>query len=140
MIYSPPLKRREYLFTHLDLRQQIELGTLQQRGATRGQLVLVLLEPILRRVLHRTCVMLDAELVIHPLGARCAKSRVLVALCVQVPRELVIIRFRHDALLVEEREYTGVLAIDEVEDVLIVGEGDEFPQDALPLVLWTTTK
>jgi hypothetical protein len=84
--------------------------------------------------------MLDAELVIHPLGARCAESRVLVALCVQVPRELVIIRFRHDALLVEEREYTGVLAIDEVEDVLIVGEGDEFPQDALPLVLWTTTK
>ena len=84
--------------------------------------------------------MLNAELVIHPLGTRGAESSVLVALGVQVSSELAIVRFWHDALLVEQRKYAGVLAIDEVEDVLIVGEGDEFPQDALPLVLWTTTK
>jgi hypothetical protein len=79
--------------------------------------------------------MLDAELVIHPLGARGIKSSVLVALGVQVPRELLIIRFWHNTLLVEEREYSRVLAIDEVKDVLIVGEGDELPQDALTFVL-----
>jgi hypothetical protein len=47
----------------------------------------------------------------------------------------LIVRLWHDALLVEEREYARVLAIDEVKDVLIVGEGDELPQDALTFVL-----
>ena len=67
-------------FTHLNMGQQIELGTLQQLRAARGQLVLVLLQPILRRILDGTRVMLYAELVIHPLGARGVESSVLVAL------------------------------------------------------------
>lgn len=79
--------------------------------------------------------MLNAELVVHPLGAGGVESRVLVALRVQVPREFLIVRLWNDALLVKEREYARVLAIDEVEDVLIVGEGDELPQDALAFVL-----
>mmetsp|Transcript_49856 Transcript_49856/g.106023 ORF Transcript_49856/g.106023 Transcript_49856/m.106023 type:complete len:479 (-) Transcript_49856:2004-3440(-) len=119
----------------LNPRQQIKLRPPDQVGTARRELVLVLLEPVVRRVLHRTGIVLDAELVINPLGRRGPEPSVRVALGVEVPRELVVVGSRNDALLVQQRQDACVLPVDEVEHVLVVREGDELPQYALSLVL-----
>ena len=59
---------------------------------------------------------------------------VLVTPAVQVPCELLVVAAGQDALLVEKRQHSRVFHINEIQNVLVVGERDEFPQDTLPFV------
>ena len=58
-----------------------------------------------------------------------------IALGVQVSSELLVVGAGDDTLFIEEGEDSCVFAVNEVEDFLIVGEGDKFPEDAFAFVL-----
>ena len=117
--------------THLNLGHQTEVASLQQGGAAHRQLVVVLLEPVLRGVLHHPGIVLDAEQEVGLLRRRGAEPLVLAAPAVEITRHLPVRRAGHDALLVQQRQDAGVPAVDEVEDILVVRKGDPLPPDAL---------
>ena len=58
-----------------------------------------------------------------------------IALGVEVPSEFLIGRSGDDALFIKEGKDSGVFPVDEVENFLVVWEGDKFPQNAFTLVL-----
>jgi len=78
--------------------------------------------------------MLDAELVIHPLGTRGTESSVLVALGVEVASKLLVGGSGDDALFIQKCKDASVLAINEIKNVLIIRERNELPKDALAFV------
>ena len=71
--------------------------------------------------------MFNAKLVIHALGTRGTEPCMFITLGIQVSCKLLIIRSWDDALLVQQCKDAGMLPIDQVQHVLVIGEGDELP-------------
>mmetsp|Transcript_24017 Transcript_24017/g.69012 ORF Transcript_24017/g.69012 Transcript_24017/m.69012 type:complete len:722 (-) Transcript_24017:1240-3405(-) len=111
-----------------------ELGRLEKFSRRSGELVLVLLQPTIGGVLDRAGIVLNGELVLHPLLGRCRETIMLVAAGIQVPRKLLIGRLGNDALLVKQGKDARMLHIDQIQNVLVVREGNELPQNALLFV------
>mmetsp|Transcript_22306 Transcript_22306/g.46370 ORF Transcript_22306/g.46370 Transcript_22306/m.46370 type:complete len:248 (+) Transcript_22306:3960-4703(+) len=107
---------------------------LEQVGGSGGELILVFLEPGVGAVLYRSGVVFDAEFVIDSLCGTSREAGMFVAFGIEVSCEFLVSGLGNDALFVQQRQDASVFAIDQVEDVLIVGEGDKFPQDSLTLI------
>ena len=124
-----------------EVLQKVILAARQQLIDLLGRLVLVLFEEVQSVVLHRPGVVMDVEHAADLLaivGRKCrgaGRSAPAAVLVVQRLGKGLVGVEGLDALLVQYAQDARVAPIDEVENVLIVGELDELPRDALPLVL-----
>mmetsp|Transcript_12675 Transcript_12675/g.30129 ORF Transcript_12675/g.30129 Transcript_12675/m.30129 type:complete len:281 (-) Transcript_12675:535-1377(-) len=119
-----------------NVMNKTKLGRLEKFGRRSGDLVLVLLQPAIGGILDRTGIVLNGEFVVDTLLGRGPETIVLVAAGVQVPRELLIGRLGNNALLVKQGKDARMLHINQIQNVLVVREGNELPQDALLLVFF----
>mmetsp|Transcript_10299 Transcript_10299/g.25211 ORF Transcript_10299/g.25211 Transcript_10299/m.25211 type:complete len:288 (-) Transcript_10299:871-1734(-) len=119
----------------LNMTQQLKVRTLQQLRAGSRQLVLVLLQPIFRRIFHEPGVVLHCELVPYPLGGTGVKpwARV-IADRVKAQAELLVRSPIHNALFVQNLKYACAGLINKIEHVLVVWKWNELPQYTLAFV------
>mmetsp|Transcript_27543 Transcript_27543/g.45779 ORF Transcript_27543/g.45779 Transcript_27543/m.45779 type:complete len:217 (-) Transcript_27543:365-1015(-) len=79
--------------------------------------------------------MFNTELVVDTLRRTCVEASMLVATGIQISGELLVGTLWQDTLFVQKCDDSSVLLVDEVKHVLIVREGNKFPQNSLLFVL-----
>ncbi len=128
--------RSKKTITYLDTTHQFEVRTIQQLGTSCRQLVLILVKPVLRVVLDQSGIVLNGELVPHPLSRTGVESLTrLITNRVQTETEFPLRAPIHDALFIQNLQDTRAGLVDKIQHILIIGIIDELPKDPLALIL-----
>ena len=105
---------REHLYhaekkviSYLDMSHQFEVRTNQKLRTSCRQLVLILVKPVLRVVLDQSGIVLNGELVPHPLSRADVESLTcLITNRVETETEFSLRTPIHDALLIQNLQNT----------------------------------
>ena len=122
--------------TYLDMGHQFEVRTVKKISTAGRQLVLILVKPVLRVVLDQSGIVLNGELVPHPLSRADVESLTrLITNRVETETEFSLRAPIHDALLIQNLQDTRAGLVYKIQNILIIGVIDELPEDPLAFVL-----
>mmetsp|Transcript_3892 Transcript_3892/g.8720 ORF Transcript_3892/g.8720 Transcript_3892/m.8720 type:complete len:243 (+) Transcript_3892:4178-4906(+) len=120
----------------LDLTNKLKVRTFQQLNTSRGQLILVLLQPILRAIFHKSSIMLHRKLISNPLGRTDVKTWThAITNRVKAETKFLIRAPIDNTLLIQNLKNARAGFVNKIQHILIVREGDELPKDALTFIL-----